>query len=290
MSNKKNFLLLILFFISNSINLVQAQTVNFHLPFSQTGTYQAISKLVNAGLEEKGWKFDVKITKNLVLSKQAYETSKEPFILAWSELSGTAKNEPSYLPPADVKNFIGFTHFGAFYICTTKDIVADDLNKKKFKIGIPSSTPAEVQFVKKFIKQTKTEHTAVYYENSTELATGLFSGEIDLAVSSLGPRWVANNQARCLLNTGKENLHGSVTMLSAFPDFSMNEFKTNLYYIGKNFTDDQLTRLRNDLNFVKANYKPYLDYIKNAQLDSYTDSLDNQLLYLKKIDQYWNNE
>ena len=289
MLNKKNIVLIIFFFIFNLINVVQAQIVNFHLPFSQTGNYQAVAKLVNGGLEEKGWKFDFKVTNNLILSKHAYENSTEPFILAWSELSASAKNEPFYLPAADEKNFIGFTHSVPYYICTTKDIVVDDFYKKKLKIGI-ANTPAEEKFIKGLINHTKTKHNAVGYKSSTELSAGLFSGEIDLAVSSLGSKWVTNNQAKCIFNTGKENLYGSVPMFSVFPNFSMNEFRTNLYYIGKNFTSEQLTKLRNDLNFVKANHKPYLDHIKNMHYDSYTDSLENQLLYLKKIDNYWNNE
>ena len=50
-----------------------AEKITISGPFSNTGSFQKIVRIIDRGLAEKGWDFDIKITGNSMLSKKNSE-------------------------------------------------------------------------------------------------------------------------------------------------------------------------------------------------------------------------
>jgi len=94
---KKTLLSLIAFaFMTNAY----ATDVLFHSPFSTTGNFTGMSKILATELNNKGWNIDVKVTTNAKLSKETYTSTDKPMIMAWSTGMTTSKSDDIYLPAA----------------------------------------------------------------------------------------------------------------------------------------------------------------------------------------------
>ena len=74
-------------------NVYAGTKVTFHSPFSKTGNFTGMSKILASELSAKGWDVDVKVTTNAKLSKETYTSTDKPMILAWSTGMTTSKSD-----------------------------------------------------------------------------------------------------------------------------------------------------------------------------------------------------
>jgi hypothetical protein len=227
-----------------------AEKITISGPFSETGSYQKIIRIIDKGLAEKGWNFDIKITGNAMLSKQTSEDAKGKFILAWSYDINGSKSDPFYLAPATTDNLIGTTHFSYLYICSA-GLSLEDLKdtSKVYTIGNVVD-PGFNRWLASLQSYLGTNHKVVKYKGSSKVGNALVSGEVDFILSSKGAKMQAKDQAQCLLGMGYDSVLGIPTAKTVFPDFEGNLFFVGMYWQAVNFDAKSLNKLRNDFKQV----------------------------------------
>ncbi len=227
-----------------------AEKITISGPFSETGSYQKIIRIIDKGLAKKGWNFDIKITGNAMLSKQTSEDAKGKFILAWSYDINGSKSDPFYLAPATTDNLIGTTHFSYLYICSA-GLSLEDLKdtSKVYTIGNVVD-PGFNRWLASLQSYLGTNHKVVKYKGSSKVGNALVSGEVDFILSSKGAKMQAKDQAQCLLSLGYDSVLGIPTAKTVFPDFEENLFFVGMYWQAVNFDAKSLNKLRNDFKQV----------------------------------------
>ena len=227
-----------------------AEKITISGPFSETGSYQKIIRIIDKGLAKKGWNFDIKITGNAMLSKQTSEDAKGKFILAWGYDINGSKSDPFYLAPATTDNLVGTTHFSNQFICSA-GLSLEDLKdtSKVYTIGNVVD-PLHNRWLASLQSYLGTNHKVAKYKGSSKVGNALVSGEVDFILSSKGAKMQAKDQAQCLLGMGYDSVLGIPTAKTVFPDFEGNLFFVGMYWQAVNFDAKSLNKLRNDFKQV----------------------------------------
>jgi hypothetical protein len=280
--NLKLSLLTLLALLFANLQIASAE-IKWHAPFSQTGTYQSLLKLVHQGLEEKGWKLDLKITGNPKLGRDIFNETNEPFLLAWGIELISMKNDPHYIKPANNDSLVGFVHVTGVYLCTNKNITHEDFVNKKYKIGTVGDRTT-LNFLNKWMAFTKNKHDVISYRGSGDLEIGFNSGEIDLIFASRGVNLHESGKANCLYTSGRNTILGIPTIQSKFPEFKDGQYSFGTYIVAKNFSKENLEKLRNDLANVKKDYAPFTTHMKKMHFTIVHDDIPTQIANIKKID------
>ena len=274
-----------LFFLFLYTLTASAESINQQAPFSQTGSYQKIIRTVNEQLVIDGWNFDLKITGNPVLSKSKYQRAKDKIILVWGLDTNGSKSDPHYLAPVVDETFLGITHVAANYVCVTnKDLTIKDFldNKKNYRVGTPTDALL-VNWYDRFQKGNGTNHTAIKYRGSNKVGNALFSGEIDFAITSGGAKLHDAGKVNCILSTDIESILGIPTVKQALPNYDDPIFLEGIYWIAKNFSDQELIKLKSD--YARAlKSKPVVDHLKGRFSKTPNLTLDQQANMLKGWD------
>jgi hypothetical protein len=270
-------------YIILSTSLAYAENITLNVPFSDTGNNSSINRIIAAGLKEKGWNIDIKITSNPKLSKEIYINSKKPLILAWGTAISASKQDTHYLLPANKDDLIGFTHTHGVFLCSSKDISKTDLTTKSYKIGTFQDT-FMVKWSSNFQKYLGGKDIFIAYDGSARVINALFSGEVDMAFISNGPSFVKDDKLKCILNTGDKKILDIPLMKETFPNFNKNEFITGQYWQVKNLSEVKLEKLRKDFSNVIINYTPYLNHVDSKFYSSINYDLERQLKMIHYFD------
>lgn len=280
----KWFTALLLPLVLTGHTMARAESLQIHGPFSSTGTYQAMLRLIADGLEKKGWNLDVKITGNAKLSREVFETTKSPFLLAWGTENNSSKTDPHYLKPPGEHNLVGFSHRAPGYFCSfNKDISESDFTTRKLKIGIVNDK-ATVNWLNSWMHAIGHQHQLVSYRGSGDVEIGASSGEVDVLLSSRGAQLLTNGTVKCFFNTGQQTMMGVPSLQSKFPAFKDSTIGFGFYIISKNLSAQQLDKLRKDFVDVKKNYKPFVDHATRMHFPVIFDDLSAQIGYIERLD------
>lgn len=275
--------IILLFYMLLSSRICYAENIILHVPFSDTGSYQAINRLISDGLKQKGWNINIKVTGNPKFSKDMYIESKEPFILSWSTETASSKKDPHYLVPPNENNFIGFTHTYGMSLCSINDVSKKELTKKSYKIAITQEAYMK-RWADNFQKYLDSKHKFIQYSGSARVINALFSKEVDMAFISSGPSFVKAGKVKCILTTGNRDILDIPTMEKIFSDFKENELIFGQYWQAKNLSETQLQKLRKDFLDIIKNYNPYLDYINSKFFSSINYNMEKQIQVIQLFD------
>ena len=279
---KKYILSLILFtlFISTS----KAETITLSGPWSPTGSFQKIIRLIVSDMENKGWKFDVKITGNPLLSKTNAESSSTPYILTWGIEINSKKSDTFYLAPPSKSNYVGMTHISNQFLCGKKGLTLSDLkNKNKiYKIGV-GVDPMLVNWLTDFVNYLGVKHTIIKYKGSTKSSNALLSGELDFVLNSNGAKMHKKGQADCLLVPSSDSVIGIPTVKSKFPKFSQPVMYNAMYWQVYNMDSASLKKLREDFSEALKN-KELRKMLSDRYAGEIKISLDDQLKIISFYD------
>lgn len=260
-----------------------AAEILLHGPFSATGTYQALIRHIETGLAEKGWDLNVKITGNPKLSRDTFNESDDPMILAWGTETSGSKSDPHYIEPADQSNMIGFTHMTGMYLCSTKPISQEQFLKNSYKIAITQDA-----FYKNWVESWQdylgTKHKFIQYSGSSKAGNALFSGEVDFAFSSRGAGYVDAKKAQCLLTTQPMPVVNVPTVKSLFPEYQDNVAVHGMFWRAKNFSPDMLEKFRKDFADVKNDFEPFKQFMKGKHYLQVADPIDSQVKLVQDLD------
>jgi len=266
-----------------SSTICYAENVILHVPSSDTGTFQAINRVILDGLKQKGWNIDIRVTGNPKFSKDVYTESKEPFILSWSTATASSKQDSHYLVPPDKNNFIGFTHTYGLSLCSINDISKKELTEKSYKIAITQEAYMK-RWVDNFQKYLDSKHTFIQYTGSARVVNALFSKEVDMAFISSGPSYAKGGKLKCILTTGNQDIVDIPTMKKLFSNYEENELIFGQYWQAKNLSEKQLQKLRKDFLDIIKNYNPYLDYINSKFFSSINYNIEKQIEVIQLFD------
>ena len=261
---------------------VNAYEIILNAPFNKAGSGQLTMRTLAKALKAKGYKFDITITANPALSKKNFEDAKTPFLLGW-QTPASSRSHPIYKEPPTKENMLTITHFMGHFICTQKFVSVDDLlkGKRTLKFGYSANFKG---WVEKF-KKAGANIQPVPYAGSKKVENALFSGEIDVAMSTRGAGWHKNKKANCLLTTSTESVLGIPTVRSVLPKWEDNSLLLVFYIQAKNFSEKQLAQLRADIEDVKKNDP---DFKKLIQRKSWNPETSNntakQVELLEAID------
>tara|TARA_Y100001937_G_scaffold17487_1_gene24203 strand:- start:2552 stop:3412 length:861 start_codon:yes stop_codon:yes gene_type:complete len=254
------------------ITSASAKDVLFHSPFSTTGNFTGMSKILAAALGEKGWDIDVKVTTNAKLSKETYVSTDKPMIMAWSTGMTTSKSDDIYLPAAD-KDLVGGISWSPWYFCSTneKNISIEDFKTRKLTIGIDLVGNEELgNWMDKLQEFLGTDHTYVTYKGSKKVTNAIFSGEVDMGMTTGGAGWVEKGKATCFYTSAGQTVQGIKSIKEDLPKFDQPELQLGLYWRAVNLSKKEMKKLRKDFASVKessADWQAWMDRKKYVYPD-----------------------
>ena len=259
-----------------------ATEILFHSPFSKTGNFTSMSKILAEELGTKGWNVDIKVTSNAKLSKETYTSTQKPMILAWSTGMAKTKSDDIYLPAAD-KDLVGGIHWSAWYFCSTneKNITLEDFKNKQLKIAIDLVGNEELAvWMDKLQEHLGTNHTYVTYKGSKKVTNAIFSGEVDMGMSTSGASWVGTGKASCFYTSAPTSVQGITAVAEDLSDFENPTLMLGLYWRAVNLSKREMKKLRKDFAAVKDSSADWNAYMKRKY---YVYSDPNVKNYAKTI-------
>ena len=253
-------------------NVYAGTKVTFHSPFSKTGNFTGMSKILASELSAKGWDVDVKVTTNAKLSKETYTSTDKPMILAWSTGMTTSKSDDIYLPAAN-GDLVGGISWSPWYFCSTneKNISIEDFKTKKLTIAIDLVGNEELgNWMDKLQAHLGTDHTYVTYKGSKKVTNAIFSGEVDMGMTTGGAGWVEKGKATCFYTSAGQTVQGIKSIGEDLPNFEQPELQLGLYWRAVNLSKKQMKKLRKDFAAVKkssADWQAWMDRKKYVYPD-----------------------
>lgn len=279
---KRIITLFICFFLTG---IAQAETVTVDGPWSPTGSYQKIIRLITADMEKNGWQFSTKITGNPLLSKTSAESAKSLYVLAWATEANTKKSDAFYVGVPNSKNYIGMTHIANQFLCGAKGLTLKDLeNKKKtYKIGVGVVDTIPVNWLNDFMSYLGVKHTLIKYQGSSKSSNALLSGEVDFVLNSAGAKMHKQGQVNCLVVPSDQSFLGIPTVKSKYPKFNQPVMYNAMYFQAYNFNQKQLDKFRSD--FKKALKNKELETLLSSRYAGKVNiSMDDQIKIIKFYD------
>jgi hypothetical protein len=268
----------------------QAQTITVHIPYSKTGNAQATTRLLLDGLEQRGWRFDERVTSNPVLSKETFANAREPMLLLWGTDLVPTRAHAGYRPVPAPQELVTVTYVIPRYICaannsnvnliTTEQFVSRD---RVWTIGV-TVVPTEERYIQTLNQHLGTRHRIVKYTNSRELEAAVAAREVDVVMTSIGLRLEQQNRARCFYNTSQYRVGSTPLITDHHPHMLPRNFAAVSYLVARGMDAATMARLRQDTLAVQREYQPYVDYLKRNFNPETPLALDQQLRIIQELD------
>lgn len=257
-------------------------SIELNAPFSQAGSGQLTLRTLAKPLESMGYKLNITITSNHELSKKNYADANTPFLLGW-ETPAPSRTSPVYLAPPTASDLVGLLITTGHYVCTNKDVSFDDIsNGEKLKIAYA----AEYKWwLEDFSKITGANFEYVPYRGSSGVEKALVAGEVDIAMSTRGAGWQKKGIANCLFHTGLEPAGGIKPIADIYSKWDGNPLLFVMYLKAKNMSDEQLNKLRSDLDKAKRSSPEFAALVEKKSWTPVVGmSIDDQIAILNQMD------
>jgi len=222
-------------------------------------------------------------TGNLMLSKDTYQKTTDPFILVWSIENNVAKNDVQYLPTPSDNELVAMIHTTPSYLCTNKNISNKNFHEKEYTIGHEAEYNKKI-FLNNFLDHIKVKHKLITYKNTAALDIALASGEVDFILTTRGAQLMQSNKAICIYNTGDKEVLGVPAIANVYPQAKNNKLFVGMYWVAKNLNKSELVKLQRDIQDVKENYKPFLEFMDTMNFNNMISTIPQQILFLKEAD------
>jgi hypothetical protein len=269
---------------------VQAQTITVHIPYSKTGNAQATTRLLLDGLEQRGWRFDERVTSNPVLSKETFANSREPMLLLWGTDLVPSRTHAGYRPVPAPQELVTVTYVSPRFICAANNsnvnlITAEQFASRNRVLTIGTTVvPADEQYLSSLNQHLGTRHRVVKYTNSRELEAAVAAREVDMVMVSVGLRLEQQNRVHCIFNTSQYRVGSTPLVTDQHPHMQPPNFAGVSYLVARGMDAATMNRLRQDMITVQREYQPYLDYLKRNFNPSTPLLMDQQLRVIQELD------
>jgi hypothetical protein len=270
--------------------LAQAQTIVVHIPYSKTGNAQATTRLILDGLEQRGWRFDERVTSNPVLSKATFASTQEPMLLLWGTDLVPSRAHAGYRPVPAPQELLTATYVIPRYICAANNSNVNIITAEQFvsrdrvlTIGV-TVVPTEEQYIQSLNQHLGTRHRIVKYTNSHELEAAVAAREVDAVMTSVGLRLEQQGRARCFYNTSQYRVGLVPLIADQHPSIQPRNFAAVSYLVARGLDAATLSRLRQDTIAVQREYQPYIAYLKRNFNPETPLNQQQQLQIIQELD------
>jgi hypothetical protein len=188
-----------------------------------------------------------------------------------------------YLPAPSDNELVAIIHTTAAYLCTNKNISSKNFLEKEYTIGYDAE-PTRQLFLKNFLNHIKIQHKLIPYKNTAATDIALSSGEIDFILTTRGAKLMQDKKATCIYNTGDKEVFGVPAIVNVHPQLENNKLPIGMYWVFKNLNKSQLAKLQRDIQDVKENYKPFLEFMDTMNFNIMSGTIPQQILFLKDLD------
>jgi hypothetical protein len=240
-----------------------ADSITVHVPYSKTGNAQATLRLILDGLEQKGWRFDERVTSNPQLSNETFNSTSQPMLMLWGTDLTPNRTHPTYRAIPTAAELVTLTYVIPRYICAVGNISAEDYANRNRVLTVGTNlVPADEQYLAALNQHLGTRHKIIKYANSRESEAAVAAREIDVVMSSVGLRLEQQGQVRCLFNTSQLRTGSLPLVTDLHPQMQPRNFAAVTYILVRNMDAATLTRLRQDTLAVQRDYAPYVTYLE----------------------------
>ena len=241
-----------------------ADSITVHVPYSKTGNAQATLRLILDGLEQKGWRFDERVTNsNPQLSNETFNSTSQPMLMLWSTDLVPNRAHAAYRPVPTAADLLTVTYVVPRYICAVGNISTEDYANRNRVLTVGTTVvPADEQYLAALNQHLGTRHKIIKYANSRESEAAVAAREIDVVMTSVGLRLEQQGQVRCLYNTSQMRVGSTPLVTDQHPHMPARNFAAVTYILVRNMDAATLTRLRQDTLAVQRDYAPYVTYLE----------------------------
>lgn len=270
-------------------SIVSANSQALHLTYAPGGTAFTVMSFLKEDLDKKGYNIDLKSLGNCALTKHAWETTKDKFITMYDDDLNSKKNTACNLNVKDTE-FVKVFYQAYLYFCSVpgKDVNLWNTKGSKFTVGYGGNMPVK-SLLKYLNEKNGTDAKAVTYKNSGALATGIAAKEIDYAFSHAGPSKIIAEGGKCYWGTAPENIssNGIPNIKKIYPDTPFGELSINMWIIAKNFTPEEIKKLRADVTDFMRNNEQYKKLLASREVSNPVDQSDADIMrrieYMKTV-------
>jgi hypothetical protein len=265
--------------------LAQAQTIVVHIPYSKTGNAQATTRLILDGLEQRGWRFDERVTSNPQLSSETFNSATQPMLLLWGTDLVPHRGHAAYQPVPRAQELVTVTYVIPRYICAVSNVTALDYARRDRVLTVGTTVvPADEQYLLALNQHLGTRHRVIKYTNSRELEGAVAAREVDAVMTSVGLRLEQQGRVRCLFNTSQFRI-GTVPLITdQHPHMQPRNFAAASFIVARGLDAATMTRLRQDTLAVQREHAPYLAYLERNHNPATPLVPEQQLQLIQELD------
>lgn len=265
--------------------LAQAQTLTVHVPYSKTGNAQSVTRLILDGLEQRGWRFDERVTANPQLSNETFNSTTQPMLMLWGTDLVPRRDHPAYRPVPMLADLVTVAYVVPRYICAVGNISAEDYANRNRVLTVGTTVvPADEQYLTALNQHLGTRHKIIKYTNSRELEAAVAAREIDVVMTSVGLRLQQQGQVRCLFNTSQFRVESTPLVTDQHPHMQSRNFAAVSYIVARGLDAVTLSRLRQDTLAVQREYAPYMAYLERNRNPATPLTPERQLQLIQELD------
>jgi len=262
-----------------------ANPISVHIPYSKTGNAQATLRLMLDGLEQRGWRFDERVTANPQLSNETFNSASQPMLLLWGTDLVPNRAHPAYRAAPKAQDLVTITYVIPRYICAVGNITARDYADRNRVLNVATTVvPADEQYLLALNQHLGTRHRVIKYTNSRELEAAVAAREVDVVMTSVGLRLEQQGRVQCLANTSQFRTGTVPLVTDLHPHMTPKNFVAVSYLLARGMLPADLARLRSDVVAVQKEYTPYTTYLERNQNPATPLVLGDQLHLIAELD------
>lgn len=286
----KYFIAALIWLVAVFTTSTHAQTITVHIPYSKTGNAQATTRLILDGLEQRGWRFDERVTANPLLSAETFRRTTQPMLLLWGTDLVPTRTHAAYMPVPTAADLVTVTYMVPRYICAATNtnvnlVTAEQFVSRDRVLTIGTAVvPADEQYLLALNQHLGTRHRVVKYTNSRELEAAVAAREVDAVMTSVGLRLEQQNRARCFYNTSQYRVGTVPLVTDQHPHMVPRNFAGVSYLMARGLDTATMARLRQDVLAVQREYQPFTDYLARNFNPATPLILDQQLRMIADLD------
>jgi hypothetical protein len=262
-----------------------ANPISVHIPYSKTGNAQAVTRLILDGLEQRGWRFDERVTANPQLSSETFKSASQPMLLLWGTDLVPNRAHPAYRSAPTAADLLTITYVVPRYLCAVGNITAQDYADRNRVLNVAvTAVPVDEQYLLALNQHLGTRHRLIKYTNSREVEAAVAAREVDAVMTSIGLRLQQQGRVQCLANTSQFRV-GTVPLITDLhPHVTPKNFVAVSYFLVRGLPPADLARLRSDIVAVQKEYTPYTTYLERNQNPATPLALGDQLHLITELD------
>jgi hypothetical protein len=279
----KKFLALIVSIFSLSAT---AADLYMPIPFSATGTIGPTVPILVNELKLRGWNVDYKLIGSCGPVKETLLNNKKPVATIWGTNWQRDSNSTCYL---DIKpnDFAGILFYNSSFICGPRGQLNFKFTPgKTYTIAVNTfSTRDNIDMLHQLAAKLKVNFKIVTYKNSGAINAAFKSNETDLIFvnSGVGIGLEKNGETKCMYTDTREDFKHIKSISDVLGNNFIGELWVSFFVTSKgDLTEEQYSKLRNDLRDIAKSSKELNDYINGRNLFKYEPKLGDEFKFMKQ--------